>query len=170
MSSKKACFGGWIIEEPLLIILASSENYLNLLRTPLRRDNSGGGGYISLLAALRKSTHYAPFPPKNATGGPLGAIVHMAQVAKKRYTYESFYGSPRNVSLTESAVLEPGPGRISWSTVSLDAPTSSIDRPLGTQENIWIPCFQLHPSLLCRAAMERSFVEEHRWWWGGGLS
>ena len=71
---------------------------------------------------------------------------------------ESYCVSPPNFYLSKSPGSKPAPGRISWNgEVSLDTPTSSIDRPLHlcALENILINCFQLYPSLH-RAAIERS--------------
>ena len=63
---------------------------------------------------------------------------------------ESYYGSPPNFSLTKSPVSKAAPGCISpENTVSLDTPTSSIDRPLCKQENIWVIFFSISSVLPC---------------------
>ena len=49
----------------------------------------------------------------------------------------SSYGSPTNFSLPESPVSKPGPSRISWNMVSLDTPTSTIDRPFFAQKKMY---------------------------------
>ena len=78
----------------------------------------------------------------------------------------SFYGSPRNLSLTKSPVLKPAPGRVSSNTASLETPTWPIDRPLHTRK--YVETFLLIASLLVSSSHE-TFVKGYRWS-GGGLS
>ena len=65
------------------------------------------------------------------------------------HTVESFYCSPPNVCFNEIAGFKTSPR-----SYFLAAPRHYQSIDLRTQENIWILCFQLYPSL-CRAAMKR---------------
>ena len=76
-------------------------------------------------------------------------------------TFESFYGSPPNFSLTKSSVSKPAPRRISCNMVCLDTPTSSIDKPLHTRK-----CMDTSFSIVSfrRAAMKRSLKNIAGFW------
>ena len=83
---------------------------------------------------------------------------------------ESCYGSPPNFSLTNarSPVSTPAPVRISWNTVSLDTPTSSIDRPLWHTMKYMDTLFYVVLFLVSSSSHE-TFVKQNRWF-GGRLS
>ena len=87
-----------------------------------------------------------------------GTIVKLMENIFVRIVGEWFCSySPHNFSLTKSPVLKPAPGRISWNTAPLAAPTSSFDRPLQTRKSLRM-LFSLHPSS-CLAAMKRSLMK-----------
>ena len=73
-------------------------------------------------------------PHSEASGTWVGALHKCRVIHIHIYIYESFYGIPPNISLTTSTVSKRALGRISWNMVSLDTPTSSIDRPLRTRK------------------------------------
>ena len=91
-------------------------------------------------------------------------FVVVVVVIKVRAIKDPFYGSPPNFSLTKSPVSKPAPGRISWNTVSLDTPRSSIVRRLHTRK--YTDTFFSIVSFLVSSRHE-TFVKENRRCWGG---
>ena len=78
--------------------------------------------------------------------------------------YESFYGNPPNVCLTNSPVLKSAPGRMYCNSVPLATPTLSFCSLLRNKkicEHILFIASFLVPS------SHYSFAKENRWFWGG---
>ena len=76
-----------------------------------------------------------------------------------------FYGSSLNLSITESSVLKPAPGRTALNTAPLATPTSSFEHPLCKRENAWRNVFHLASFLV--PSSHETLVKDDRWFWGG---
>ena len=86
---------------------------------------------------------------------------HFDTTSLHLFISESFYGSPPpNSSLTKWPVSKPAPGCTSCNTVSLDTPTSSIDRPFFAQRK-YVDTFLSIASFLVSSSHE-TFVEEKK--------
>ena len=75
-------------------------------------------------------------------------------------------GCPPNFSSTKSPVLKPAPGRISWNTVFLDTPRSSIVRRLHKRKYT-DTFFSIVSFLVSSSRDDETIVKENRRCWGG---
>ena len=82
------------------------------------------------------------------------------------FLYDPFYGRPPNFSSTKSPASKPAPSRISWNTVSLDTPRSSIVRRLHTRKNT--DTYFSIVSFLVSSSHE-TIAYENRRCWGGAI-